>query len=298
MSKTKILISLIILLLCCLIGTISNAQEKTVIKVSYEYREDTNTVIATMTSNNELQNTKAPTSWKLSEDKKKYTFEFGNNTTYMSSVIDIYGNKISVPIKITQIDESPAQIVVEYKYKEETNTVIATMISNRELQNTKASTSWKLSEDKKKYTFEFGNNTTYMSSAVDRFGHKISVPIKIIQIDESPAQIVVEYKYKEETNTVIATMISNRELQNTKAPTSWKLSEDKKKYTFEFGDNTTYMSSVVDRFGYKIPVQIKVTQIDDKGPEIKIDYKYNENKTQCIVTVTSNEEMIQKTTPG
>lgn len=298
MSKTKILISLIILLFCCLIGTISNAQEKTVIKVSYKYKEETNTVIATMTSNNELQNTKPATSWKLSEDRKRYTFEFGHNTTYMSSVIDIYGNKISVPIKVTQIDESPAHISVGYQYKEDTNTVIATMTSNRELQNTKPATSWKLSNDKMQYTFEFGNNTTYMSSVIDRFGNKIQVPIKVTQIDESPAQISVRYQYKEDTNTVIATMTSNRELQNTKPSTSWKLSSDKKQYTFEFGDNTTYMSSVVDIYGNKISVPISVTQIDDKGPEIKIEYQYNQNRTQCIVTVTSNEEMIQKTTPG
>ena len=302
MNKTKIIVSLVVLILCCLIGNISEANnqniKETIITVSYEYKEETNTVIVTMTSNNELQNTKPSTSWKLSSDKKKYTFEFTNNTTYMSSVVDIYGNKIPVQINVTQIDESPAKVTVGYQYKEETNTVIATITSNRELQNTKPPTSWRLSTDKKQYIFEFSNNTIYMSSVVDRFGNKIPVQINVTQIDESPAKVTVGYQYKEETNTVIATITSNRELQNTKPPTSWRLSTDKKQYKFEFSNNTKYMSSVVDRFGHKIPVQINITQIDDKGPEIQIDYEYNKDRTQCIVTVTSNEEMIQKASPG
>jgi len=294
----KITISIITIILCCFIPNLIFATEPTKITVTYEYKKETNTVIATITSNNELQNTKPSTSWKLSENKKQYTFEFGNNTTYTSSVIDIYGNRIPVPINVTQIDESPAKVTVLYEYKEETNTVIATIKSNRELQNTKPPTSWKLSEDKKQYTFEFGDNTKYTSSVIDIYGNKIPVLINVTQINESPAKVTVSYKYKEETNTVIATIKSNIELQNTKPPTSWKLSEDKKTYTFEFGDNTKYTSSVIDKFGNRIPVQINVTQIDKKGPEVSVKYEFNQNKTQCTVTVTSNEELIQKTTPG
>ena len=113
-----------------------------------------------------------------------------------------------------------------------------------------------------------------------------------------PTQITVTYKYKEYTNTVIATMTSNRELQNTKPSTSWKLSEDKKVYTFEFLENTIYTSSVIDRFGNTIFIPINVTQIDKKGPEVSVKYEFNQAKTQCIVTVKSNEELIPKTTPG
>ena len=261
----KIVISIIAILLCCLIPNLIYATdgkiEPTKITVTYKYKEDTNTVTTTMTSNNELKNTKPSTSWQLSQDKKQYTYEFRENTIYTSSVVDIYGNTIPVPINITQIDQSPAKVTVAYEYREETNTVIATMTSNRELQNTKPSTSWKLSEDKRVYTFEFLENTIYTSSVIDRFGNKIEVPINITQIDESPAKVTVSYEYKEKTNTVIVTMTSNKELQNTKAPTSWKLSEDKRQYTYEFNTNTTYMSSVVDRFGNVIQVPINVTQI-------------------------------------
>ena len=294
--KNTIRILLIVVLLFC-IKNIVKAEDttqivETIVNVEYEYKPETNTVIATMTSNNELQNTK--TTWKLSEDKKQYTFEFTTNTTYMSSVVDKYGNVIPVQIHITQIDDTPAKVEVSYEYLPETNTVMATMTSDKELQNTK--TTWKLSEDKKQYTFEFTTNTTYMSSVVDRFGNVIPVQINITQIDYTPAKVQVSYEYLPETNTVMATMTSDKELQNTK--TTWKLSEDKKIYTFEFTTNTTYMSSVVDRFGNVIPVQIHITQIDDKGPEVTIKYEYNESKTKCIVTVTSNEEMIPKASPG
>ncbi len=258
------------------------------IKVSYDYNKDTNTVMTTMTSNRELQNTKV--SWKLSEDKKQYTFEFGDNTKYVTNVVDRFGNVIPVLINVTDVDVTPAKVIVSYKYKEDTNTVIATMTSNRELQNTKIS--WKLSEDKKQYIFEFGDNTKYTTSVVDRFGNVIPVLINVTDVDETPTKVEVSYEYKSETNTVIATMIASRELRDTKV--SWKLSEDKKKYTFEFGNNTTYMSSVVDKFGKTIPVLINVTQIDDKGPKIEIEYKYSENAVTLLLH--SNEKMVDTNT--
>ncbi len=261
------------------------------VEVKYKYQKDTNTVIVTMISDIELQDTKI--SWKLSEDKKQYTFEFSDNTTYTTNVVDIYGNIIPVHINVTDVVNKIANVEVKYKYQKDTNTVIATIISNMELQNTKVS--WKLSENKKQYTFEFSNNTKYTTNVVDRFGNVIPVLIDINKIDESPAKVKVEYEYKEDTNTVIATMVSNRELQNTKV--SWKLSDDKKQYTFEFTNNTKYTTNVVDRFGNIIPVEINVVKVDDQGPEISIKYEYSEDKTQCTVRVISNEELKPKISP-
>ena len=71
------------------------------VEVSYKYKEDTNTVLATITSNYELKPTKV--SWKLSSDKKQYTFEFSDNTTYTTNVTNIYDNVIYIDINVTQI---------------------------------------------------------------------------------------------------------------------------------------------------------------------------------------------------
>ena len=283
MKKIASIITLIIAISFLVINTsIATDDEilETIVEVSYEYKEDTNTVIATMTANNELKDTKI--SWELSEDKKQYIFEFADNTTYMTSVEDIYGRKIPVEINVTQVDEKPANIEVLYEYKEETNTVIATMVSSKELKPTKVS--WKLSEDKKQYTFEFANNTTYMTNVADRFGNIIPVEINVTQIDESPANVEILYEYREETNTVIATMVSSKELKPTKI--SWKLSEDKKQYTFEFGDNTTYITNVVDIYGNTIPVEINVTEINTTI--VEVTYEYKEETNTVIATMTSN----------
>ena len=123
MQKIKAIIALIILAICCSIPSIVQATSipKTKISVDYKYKIDTNTVVVTMTSNNELMNNK--TTWKLSEDKKVFTYEFERNTTYNSTITDIYGNIIYVPLKVNQIDESPAKVVPTYEYKTDTNTV-------------------------------------------------------------------------------------------------------------------------------------------------------------------------------
>ena len=158
MKTTKTLISLAVLIICCLIANIVEAAKisETKIDVKYEYKKETNTVIVTMTSNNELINNK--TTWKLSQDKKQFTYEFDKNTTYTSSVLDIYGRTTYIPLNITQIDQKPAKIVPTYEYKKETNTVVVTLTSDKRLLNNK--TTWKLSEDEKKFTYEFDKNTT------------------------------------------------------------------------------------------------------------------------------------------
>ena len=263
------------------------------IEVSYEYKPETNTVIATMTSDRELQNTK--TTWKLSEDKKRYTYEFDANTTYMSSVVDIYGNVVPVPISVTLVDDKGPEINIEYQYSED-NLLCTIVVTSNEEMIQKTTPGWVLSENKKVYTYDVKVNSGMITNFTDKYGNFTQVQLIVDKIDERPANIEVSYEYKPETNTVIATMTSDRELQNTK--TTWKLSEDKKHYTYEFDGNTTYMSSVVDIYGNVVPVPISVTLIDDKGPEIKIEYIFNEDKTQCTVQVTSNEEMMPKTTPG
>ena len=183
-------------------------------------------------------------------------------------------------------DSSPAKITIEYNYKKETNTVIATVKSDKELKPTKAS--WKLSTDKKQYTFEFTTNTKYVTNFTDIHGNVIPVQINVNQIDTSPAKLTIEYNYKKETNTVVATVKSNKELKSTKA--SWKLSEDKKQYTFEFTTNTKYTTNFIDINGNIIPVQININQIDMTPPEIFVEYTFNKDDT-VTVSLKSNEKL-------
>ena len=270
----KLLTSLIIFALCYIVPNIiyANNIPETKISVDYRYKSETNTVIVTMTSNNELINNK--TTWKLSEDKKQFVYEFEKNTTYISSVLDVYGRTIYIPLSITQIDQTPAKIVPTYEYKETTNTVIVTLTSNKRLLNNK--TTWKLSTDEKVFIYEFDKNTIYNSTITDIYGNIIYLPLKVTQIDQSPAQIVPTYEYKEDTNTVIVTLTSDKKLLNNK--TTWKISEDQKKFTYEFKENTTYNSKITDIYGNIIYVPLKVTQIKSYTSDIGIDVSHHNGK--------------------
>ena len=256
-----------------------NINNKASVKINYEYKENTNTVLATIISNTELKPTKV--SWKLSEDKKQYTFEFNSNTKYTTTVTDINGNVSEVLIDITQIKEKSVEI--KYEYKASTNTVLATIISKTELRPTKVS--WKLSEDKKQYTFEFNSNTKYTTTVTDINGNVSEVLIDITQIKEKSVEI--KYEYKASTNTVLATIISKTELRPTKV--SWKLSSDKKQYTFEFNSNTKYTTTVTDINGNVSEVLIDITQIKEKSVEIKYEYKASTNTV--LATIISKTEL-------
>lgn len=98
----------------------------------------------------------------------------------------------------------------------------------------------------------------------------------------------MEYQYDTINNTVTAIMRSNEELADTK-PT-WALSSDKMTYTKVFNENGSYSTVVTDIYGNTTNVVIKVTQIDDKGPEISLEYIHNQNGTITVI-MHSNEEL-------
>ena len=268
-------------------GNVTNVEidvtqvKDTEIKVDYIYNEETNQVIAIMTSNTQLQDTK-PT-WDLSEDKKIYTKIYTKNEAYSTQVTDINGTIINVELNITQVKDT--EIKVNYEYDKDTNKVTAVIISNTILQDTKPT--WILSKDKKTYTKVYLENENYTTDVVDINGKVITVNIKIEDIIETI--INVDYKYDDVTNQVIATMTSSIELQDTK-PT-WKLSEDKKTYTKVFTNNQTYSTEVTNMYGYVVNVNISITQIDEKAPEVTLlEYTHNDDNT-VTVKINANEKL-------
>ena len=116
-----------------------------------------------------------------------------------------------------------ANIKVEYSYNEEKNTVTATIISDKQLKDTKPT--WKLSTDKLKYTKTFSENQTYTTPVIDCDGNQIDVKISITQIKKKVANINVTYQYNSDSDTVTAKIQSDIPLKATK-PT-WSLSNDK-----------------------------------------------------------------------
>ena len=250
------------------------------IKMDYEYNAEENIVIAKMTSNIELKNTKP--SWTLSENKKEYTKRFTGNMNYTTQVEDVNGSIYTANIVITQIQ--PWEATIDYEYNTEKNIVTAKIISNIELKNTKPS--WTLSEDKKIYTKTFNENMDYYTEFENVNGEKKNVNIKVSEV--IIANLKVDYQYDDVKNTVTVKVTSNIELKDTKP--SWTLSEDKLTYTKEFGNNDHYNTVFVDCYNHNINVEINVQQIDKTPPQITLEYKYNKEDSVTI-SMKSNEKL-------
>lgn len=147
------------------------------ISIQYTYNDSDDTVIVKMTSNEVLANTK-PT-WNLSEDSKIYTKKYYKNESYYTDVKDKYGNLSKIKVNVKQV-KGPI-IAMQYVYDKKTNTVTATMKSNKQLADTKSS--WALSVDKLTYTKNYDSNQTYYTPVQDIYGNIVSVQIKITQVE-------------------------------------------------------------------------------------------------------------------
>ena len=281
----KIIMLIVTTIVIILLGTFSKAIDEgsahgdNTLKLEYEYNAEENTVMAKMVSNIELKDTKP--SWSLSTDRKTYTKRFTGNMNYETQVEDVNGAIYTVNIVVTQIQ--PLSIKVSYEYNVEENTVMAKMVSNIELKDTKPT--WTLSADKKTYTKRFTGNMNYETQVGDVNGATYTVNIIVTQIQ--PLSIKVSYEYNAEENTVMAKMVSNIELKDTK-PT-WTLSEDKKAYTKIFSENNNYSTQVEDVNGEKRNVQINVTDVIIAN--LKVEYQYDNTRNVVIVKVISDLEL-------
>ena len=272
----------IIILWEIIIGNVFSTDEtdSTNIRILYEYNNDENYVIAKIISEEELEDTK-PT-WKLSENKKEYTKIYRENMNYTTQVKDVTGKVTNIEVNIKDVKK--LEVGIEYEYNEDSNEVLAIMRSNVRLKDTKPT--WKLSEDKKTYTKLYNTNTQYNTRVESINGEVIDTEINVKGVKK--LAINIEYEYMKETNEVLAIMKSNIKLKDTK-PT-WKLSDDEKTYTKLYKANVQYSTKVESINGEVIDIKVRITDIDDEGPQITLEYKYNLNNTITIY-MKSNEEL-------
>ena len=177
------------------------------------------------------------------------------------------------------------KVKVSYSYDKKKDVVTVKVKSNIKFRNTKPS--WTLSKNKKTYTKKFYKNEKYTTTFKFQNGSSKKVKVKVKQI-KGP-QLKITYKYEKDKNKVKVNVSSNKKFKDTK-PT-WSLSKGKKTYTKFFKVNQTYKTTFYDLYGNKKTIKIKVNQIDDKAPEVKVTYDYNEDNSSCEVKITSNEEM-------
>ena len=263
------------------------------ITMEYIYHEDTNTVTGIMHSNEPLKPTKV--SWQLSEDRLTYTTTLKSNGSYTTTVEDIHGNQTQVVINVTQIDETPPIITMEYIYHEDTNTVTGIMHANERLKPTKVS--WQLSEDGLTYTTTLRSNGSYMTTVEDLYGHQTQVLIEVTHIDEEAPVIQIDYSFTEDDRVTVV-LTANERMKNTK-PT-WALSQDGKQYTKTFDADTEYATPVEDIHGNETWVKIRIvtkkyTYTNSVGPNINVRYLYDTSEKVTVQIVSDRK--LQDTKP-
>lgn len=99
----------------------------------------------------------------------------------------------------------------------------------------------------------------------------------------------INKKYNSTTNTVTVEAKSNEILAQTK-PT-WVLSADKKTYVKTYTQNGTYTTTFTDIYGNTSKETFTINEIDDKGPKITINQKYNSETNTVTVEAISNETL-------
>ena len=181
-------------------------------------------------------------------------------------------------------------VKTEYIYNDKDNTITGKIISNNPLKNTKIS--WKLSEDKLTYTTTLRSNGSYTTTVEDVYGNVVEVLIEVTGIDETGPTITMEYIYNKTDNTVTGIMHSDEVLKDTKV--SWDLSEDKKNYTTTLRSNGSYTTTVEDIWGNVTEVPIAVTLVDEAGPNVEMEYIYNENDN-TVTGIMHSDEVLKDT---
>ena len=256
-------------------------------EVSQKYNSNTNTVTVTITSKSELQSTK-PT-WVLSKDKLQYSKEYDNNGDFSTTIVDINGYSETVSFSIKDIDKKGPEIKIEKKYDKETNTVTVFARSNEILGQTKSS--WTLSDDKLTYSKVYELNGEYSTSFSDIYGNVSNVSFYVNEIE---SEFKVSQEYNAETNKVLVKVQSKCAFKETKP--SWTLSKDKLTYSKMYEENGTYSTTFSDINGNVENIIFTIEKIDQDGPEIKVETKYNE-KTNTVTVFARSNEILGKTKP-
>lgn len=187
-----------------------------------------------------------------------------------------------------QLDKTPPTITIDYRYQEETNTILVTLKSNELLRQTKPT--WKLSNDKTTYTKVLEDNMTYSTPVMDLSKNVTNVTITVSGIDRDGPNITLNYTLNED-HSITATALSDEPLQDSK-PT-WTLSEDLKTYTKIFPHNQNYSTDFKDRYGNTSLVKIETYLLP---MEVTKTYHYDDIKN-TVTAYIYNEEGFEDTKP-
>lgn len=268
---------------------LTNSQyERFKVTVEYSTTETTKEgVVVTISANKEMQPING---WTLSQDKKYMQKEFFSNVEGIVTLTSIGGEKINQEIAINNIDDSIANVNVEYSNNDlDATEVTVSIVSDRELQELEG---WTLSEDRKILSKTYYENTTETITIYDMLSNAIPVEIVINNIVNEAPECKVSYSTIDPTNkNVIVTITSNRELKELNG---WTLSEDKMSLTKTYNQNTEEKLELEDLYGNKMTALISIKNIDKEKPELEISYSTKELTNQKVKVEIKSDEKLNK----
>ena len=268
---------------------LTNSQyERFKVTVEYSTTETTKEgVVVTISANKEMQPING---WTLSQDKKYIQKEFFSNVEGIVTLTSIGGEKINQEIAINNIDDSIANVNVEYSNNDlDATEVTVSIVSDRELQELEG---WTLSEDRKILSKTYYENTTETITVYDMLSNAISVEIVINNIVNEAPECKVSYSTIDPTNKdVIVTITSNRELKELNG---WTLSEDKMSLTKTYNQNTEEKLELEDLYGNKMTALISIKNIDKEKPKLEISYSTKELTNQKVKVEIKSDEKLNK----
>lgn len=268
---------------------LTNSQyERFKVTVEYSTTETTKEgVVVTISANKEMQPING---WTLSQDKKYMQKEFFSNVEGIVTLTSIGGEKINQEIAINNIDNSIANVNVEYSNNDlDATEVTVSIVADRKLQELEG---WTLSEDRKILSKTYYENTTETITVYDMLSNAIPVEIVINNIVNEAPECKVSYSTIDPTNKdVIVTITSNRELKELNG---WTLSADKMSLTKTYNQNTEEKLELEDLYGNKMTALISIKNIDKEKPKLEISYSTKELTNQKVKVEIKSDEKLNK----
>ena len=228
------------------------------VEVKYSTTEVTKKkVTVTIVANEKLQELEG---WKLSEDKLTLTKDYYKNVEEEITILDLVGNKRTIPIKITNIDMVELQAEVKYSTTELTReTVKVTIKANKDIQSVEG---WILEEDGETLTKVYTQNKKEEVTICDFAGNEKKVTITISNIDTTAPEVEVKYSTtKTTTENVTVEIVANEQITGIEG---WSLSSDKTTLTKTYSQNKEEEVTIYDLAGNSRKVTIKVNNIEKK----------------------------------
>ena len=189
--------------------------------------ENADKVKVTITVNKELDSDKIPDGWTLSDDKKSISKEFDKNGTENVTLTDKDGSTVTQKVEVSNIkdgNEEKFKVIDEKQEDAGNGKVKVTITVNKELDPSKIPDGWTLSEDGKSIWKVMDKGASEDLTLVSKDGEEIKYTVTAGE----EFKVINKTEEDQGNGKIKVTITVNKELDPSKIPDGWTLSEDGK----------------------------------------------------------------------